>query len=215
MRNSYFRISFAPALVSATDTTTQTTDLVAVGKGQSKSPALPLDHERSRHRHRPRRTGWRQNPFRVWPNDHAPEARNGGLVVDDLITPKRLITADAYDAHSLRDWLKSHRMIATIPSSITRKVLYKHSLIGFLQGACPSNFLDGGSGGMIHSAHGQGVSRVGRRSGLAAAALAARVRAAWAHGAPRPRYGTRGAAILPRCRGHREIISRSSRLARA
>ncbi len=36
-----------------------------------------------------------------------------------------------YDAQSLRDWLKGHRVIATIPSTTTRTVPFKHSRIAY------------------------------------------------------------------------------------
>ncbi len=45
--------------------------------------------------------------------------------------PKRLIADRAYDAQSLRDWLKSHRVIATIPSPATRTVPYMCSRIAY------------------------------------------------------------------------------------
>ena len=45
--------------------------------------------------------------------------------------PKRLIADKAYDAQSLRDWLKSRRVIATIPSTATRTVPYKHGRIAY------------------------------------------------------------------------------------
>ena len=48
-----------------------------------------------------------------------------------VVPPKRLIADKAYDAQSLRDWLKSHRVIATIPSTATRTVPYKHSRIAY------------------------------------------------------------------------------------
>jgi transposase len=48
-----------------------------------------------------------------------------------VVPPKRLIADKAYDAQSLRGWLKSHRVIATIPSTDTRTVTYKHR-----RGAC-------------------------------------------------------------------------------
>jgi transposase len=44
-----------------------------------------------------------------------------------VVPPKRLIADKAYDAQSLRDWLKCHRVIATIPSAATRTVPDKHS----------------------------------------------------------------------------------------
>lgn len=34
-----------------------------------------------------------------------------------VVPPKRLITDKAYDAQTLRDWLKSRKLIATIPST--------------------------------------------------------------------------------------------------
>jgi hypothetical protein len=37
-----------------------------------------------------------------------------------VVPPKRLIADKAYDAQSLRDGLKSKRIIATIPSTATR-----------------------------------------------------------------------------------------------
>ena len=48
-----------------------------------------------------------------------------------IVPPKRLIADKAYDARSLRDWLKSHRVIATLPSTATRTVPYKHSRIAY------------------------------------------------------------------------------------
>ena len=48
-----------------------------------------------------------------------------------VVPPKRLIADKAYDAQSLRDWLKSRRVIATIPSTATRTVPYKHSRIAY------------------------------------------------------------------------------------
>ncbi len=48
-----------------------------------------------------------------------------------VVLPKRLIADKAYDAQSLRNWLKSHRVIATIPSTATRTVPYKHSRIAY------------------------------------------------------------------------------------
>ena len=48
-----------------------------------------------------------------------------------VVPPKRLIADKAYDAQSLRDWLKSRRVIATIPSTATRTVPYKHSRISY------------------------------------------------------------------------------------
>lgn len=41
-----------------------------------------------------------------------------------VIPPRRLIADKAYDAQSLRDWLKVQRIIATIPSTATRTVPY-------------------------------------------------------------------------------------------
>ncbi len=52
-------------------------------------------------------------------------------LVQVVVSPKRLIADKAYDAQSLRDWLKSYRMIATIPSTATRTVPYKHSRIAY------------------------------------------------------------------------------------
>lgn len=37
-----------------------------------------------------------------------------------VVPPKRLIADKAYDAQSLRDWLKSRKVTATIPSTATR-----------------------------------------------------------------------------------------------
>ena len=48
-----------------------------------------------------------------------------------VVPPKRLIADKAYDARSLRDWLKSRKVIATIPSMATRTVPYKHSRIAY------------------------------------------------------------------------------------
>jgi transposase len=48
-----------------------------------------------------------------------------------VVPPKRLIADKAYDAQTLRDWLKSRRVIATIPSTATRTVPYKHSRIAY------------------------------------------------------------------------------------
>ena len=48
-----------------------------------------------------------------------------------VVPPKRLIADKAYDAQSLRDWLKSRRVIATIPSTATRTVPYRHSRIAY------------------------------------------------------------------------------------
>ncbi|GJD51051.1 hypothetical protein OPKNFCMD_3802 [Methylobacterium crusticola] len=61
---------------------------------------------------------------------------------------------------------------------------------------------------MVHSAHGQGVSLLGCGSGLVAAALAARVRAARAHGALRSRHGAGSARPL----GHPRHLQRGARL---
>ena len=44
-----------------------------------------------------------------------------------LVPPKCLIADKAYNAQSLRDWLKSCRMIATIPPTTTRTVPCNHS----------------------------------------------------------------------------------------
>ena len=41
-----------------------------------------------------------------------------------VVLPKRLIADKAYDAQSLRDWLKKRRIVATIPSTATRTVPY-------------------------------------------------------------------------------------------
>ena len=41
-----------------------------------------------------------------------------------VMPPKRLIADKAYDAQSLRDWLKDRRIIATIPSTATQTVPY-------------------------------------------------------------------------------------------
>lgn len=48
-----------------------------------------------------------------------------------VVPPRRPIADTAYDAQSLRDWLKSHRVIATIPSTATRTVPYKHNRIAY------------------------------------------------------------------------------------
>ncbi|KST59842.1 hypothetical protein AO398_16315 [Methylobacterium sp. GXS13] len=48
-----------------------------------------------------------------------------------VVSPKRLIADKAYDAQSLRDWLKSHEVIDTIPSTATRTVPYKRSQIAY------------------------------------------------------------------------------------
>ena len=45
--------------------------------------------------------------------------------------PKRLIADRAYDAQSLRDWLKGQRVIATIPSTATRTVPYRYSRLAY------------------------------------------------------------------------------------
>ncbi|MBP30107.1 MAG: hypothetical protein CMH16_12470 [Methylobacterium sp.] len=50
-----------------------------------------------------------------------------------VVPAKRLIADKAYDAQSLRDWLKSHPVIATIPSTATQTVPYKHSRIAYLR----------------------------------------------------------------------------------
>ncbi len=44
-----------------------------------------------------------------------------------VVPPKRLIADKAYDAQSLRGWMKSHRVTAPIPSTATRTVPYRHS----------------------------------------------------------------------------------------
>jgi transposase len=41
-----------------------------------------------------------------------------------VVPPKRLIADKAYDAQSVRDWLKSKRIIASIPSTASRTVPY-------------------------------------------------------------------------------------------
>ena len=41
-----------------------------------------------------------------------------------VASPRRLIADKAYDAESLRDWLKAHRIRAVIPSTATRTVPY-------------------------------------------------------------------------------------------
>ncbi len=46
-----------------------------------------------------------------------------------VVLPKRLIADKAHDAQSLREELKKHRVIATIPSTATRTVPYRHSRI--------------------------------------------------------------------------------------
>ena len=48
-----------------------------------------------------------------------------------VVPPKRLIADTTYDAQSRRDWLTSHWVIATIPSTATRTVPYKHSRIAY------------------------------------------------------------------------------------
>ena len=48
-----------------------------------------------------------------------------------VVPPKRLIADKAYDAQSLRDWLKSRKVIATIPSTATRTVPYKYGRIAY------------------------------------------------------------------------------------
>lgn len=48
-----------------------------------------------------------------------------------VVPPKRLIADKAYDAKSLREWLKSRKVIATIPSTATWTVPYKHSQIAY------------------------------------------------------------------------------------
>ncbi|GEP01809.1 hypothetical protein GCM10007887_34070 [Methylobacterium haplocladii] len=48
-----------------------------------------------------------------------------------VVPPKRLIADRAYDAQSLRDWLKSCKVIATIPSTATRTAPYEHSWIAY------------------------------------------------------------------------------------
>jgi transposase len=52
-------------------------------------------------------------------------------LLEGLPKPKRLIADKAYDAQSLRDWLKSRRVIATIPATVIRTVPYKHSRIAY------------------------------------------------------------------------------------
>jgi len=52
-------------------------------------------------------------------------------LLQTVVPPKRLIAVNAYDTQSLRDWLKSHRVIATIPSTATRTVCYKHRRIAY------------------------------------------------------------------------------------
>ena len=52
-------------------------------------------------------------------------------LLEAVVPPKRLIAGKAYDAQSVRDWLKSRRVIATIPSTATRPVPYKHSRIAY------------------------------------------------------------------------------------
>lgn len=48
-----------------------------------------------------------------------------------FVPPKRLIANKAYDAQCLRDWLKRCKVIATVPSTATRTVPYKHSRIAY------------------------------------------------------------------------------------
>ncbi|WP_156394266.1 IS5 family transposase [Methylobacterium sp. Leaf94] len=52
-------------------------------------------------------------------------------LLEAVVPPKRLIADKAYNAQSLKDWLKSRRVIATIPSTATRTVPYKHSRIAY------------------------------------------------------------------------------------
>lgn len=53
-----------------------------------------------------------------------------------VVPPKRLIADKAYDAQSLRDWLESRKVTATIPSTATRTVPYKHSRIACRRRNC-------------------------------------------------------------------------------
>lgn len=48
-----------------------------------------------------------------------------------VVPPERLIADKTYDAQCLRDWLKRRKVIATISSTATRTVLYKHSRIAY------------------------------------------------------------------------------------
>ncbi|MBB2964290.1 transposase [Methylobacterium sp. R2-1] len=52
-------------------------------------------------------------------------------LLEAVVPSRRLIADKAYDAQSLRDWLKSRKVIATIPSTATRTVPYKHSRIAY------------------------------------------------------------------------------------
>ena len=54
-----------------------------------------------------------------------------GRPIAFVLAPERLIADKAYDAQSLRDWLKSHRVIATIPSTVTGTVPCKRSRIAY------------------------------------------------------------------------------------
>ena len=48
-------------------------------------------------------------------------------LLETVAPPKRLLADKAYDADSLRDWLKAHRITAVIPSSKARTVPYPYS----------------------------------------------------------------------------------------
>jgi transposase len=45
-------------------------------------------------------------------------------LLDTVSPPKRLLADKAYDADSLRDWLKTRRVQAVIPSNATRRTPY-------------------------------------------------------------------------------------------
>lgn len=46
-----------------------------------------------------------------------------------VVLPEHLIADKACDVQSPRDWLKSRKAIATIPTAATRTIPYKHSRI--------------------------------------------------------------------------------------
>lgn len=48
-------------------------------------------------------------------------------MLETVVPPKRLLADRAYDADSLRDWLKARRVTAVIPSSKARTVPYSYS----------------------------------------------------------------------------------------
>lgn len=45
-------------------------------------------------------------------------------LLEDTVVPKRLLADKAYDANSLREWLKARNVEAVIPSSAARTVPY-------------------------------------------------------------------------------------------